>query len=65
MQINSIKDILENSVQDLFEWYRQIYRPVPKASEVVLCNIVAMKFYELDKDRMVQVQKNIAEMKEQ
>lgn len=38
MQINSIKDILENSVQDLFEWYRQIYRPVPKASEVVLCN---------------------------
>ena len=26
-----------------------------------LCNIVAMKFYELDKDRMVQVQKNIAE----
>lgn len=30
-----------------------------------LCNIVAMKFYELDKDRMVQVQKNIAEMKEQ
>ena len=33
MQINSIKDILENSVQDLFEWYRQIYRPVPKASE--------------------------------
>ncbi len=29
-----------------------------------LCNIVAMKFYELDKDRMVQVQKNIAEMKE-
>lgn len=25
----------------------------------------AMKFYELDKDRMVQVQKNIAEMKEQ
>lgn len=38
MQINSIKNILENSVQDLFEWYRQIYRPVPKASEVVLCN---------------------------
>ena len=30
-----------------------------------LCNIVAMKFYELDKDRMGQVQKNIAEMKEQ
>ena len=24
--------------RDLFEWYRQIYRPVPKASEVVLCN---------------------------
>lgn len=30
-----------------------------------LCNIIAMKFYELDKERMVEVQKNIAEMKEQ
>ncbi len=29
-----------------------------------VCNIVAMKFYRLDKERMVEVQKNIAEMKE-
>lgn len=28
-----------------------------------LCNIIAMKFYELDKDRMVEVQKNIAARK--
>lgn len=28
-----------------------------------LCNIVAMKFYELDKDRMVEIQANIAEKK--
>lgn len=28
-----------------------------------LCNIVAMKFYELDKARMVEVQKNIAQKK--
>ena len=39
MRINSIKDILEISVQDLFEWYkRDIYKPVPKANEVVLSN---------------------------
>ena len=28
-----------------------------------LCNVVAMKFYELDKQRMVEVQKNISKMK--
>lgn len=28
-----------------------------------LCNVVAMKFYELDKARMVEVQKNIAQMR--
>lgn len=28
-----------------------------------ICNIIAMKFYELDKERMVEVQKNIAERK--
>lgn len=39
MRINSIKDILEISVQDLFEWYkRDIYKPVPKANEVALSN---------------------------
>lgn len=28
-----------------------------------LCNIIAMKFYELDMERMVEIQKNIAEKK--
>ncbi len=28
-----------------------------------ICNIVAMRFYELDKDRMVEVQKHVAEMR--
>lgn len=28
-----------------------------------ICNIIAMKFYDLDKERMVEVQKNIAERK--
>lgn len=28
-----------------------------------ICNIIAMKFYELDKDRMVEIQTNIAEKK--
>lgn len=28
-----------------------------------ICNIIAMKFYKLDKERMVEVQKNIAEQK--
>lgn len=28
-----------------------------------LCNIIAMKFYSLDKERMVEIQKNIAEQK--
>ncbi len=28
-----------------------------------ICNIVAMKFYELDKERMVEVQRNIAQKK--
>ncbi len=28
-----------------------------------LCNIVAMKFYELDRNRMVEIQANIAEKK--
>ena len=30
-----------------------------------LCNIIAMKFYELDYDRMAEIQENIAEMKKQ
>lgn len=30
-----------------------------------LCNIVAMRFYELDYDRMAQIQENIAEMKKE
>ena len=28
-----------------------------------ICNLVAMKFYELDKERMVEIQTNIAEKK--
>ena len=28
-----------------------------------MCNIVAMKFYELDKERMVEIQGSIAEKK--
>ena len=28
-----------------------------------LCNIVAMKFYKLNKEEMVEVQKKVAEMK--
>lgn len=28
-----------------------------------ICNIIAMKFYELDRERMVEIQKNIAEKK--
>ena len=30
-----------------------------------ICNIIAMKFYELDYDRMAEIQENIAEMKKQ
>ena len=29
-----------------------------------LCNVVAMRFYELDKKRMVEVQKHILELKQ-
>jgi peptidoglycan/LPS O-acetylase OafA/YrhL len=28
-----------------------------------ICNIIAMKFYELDRERMVEIQKDIAEKK--
>ena len=29
-----------------------------------ICNIIAMKFYELDRERMVQVQKTLNERRE-
>ncbi len=30
-----------------------------------MCNIIAMRFYELDKERMVEIQRSIAEKKKQ